>query len=176
MFISIVGSRACSSCEAKAAYDFAHELAKQGHIIVSGLARGIDTAALSGCVDAKALGLAILPTSPGDGIYPPANARLALEIQRYGGVLIEPFASTCDALWRFRLRLIERNFLMAQWCNLCIVVSDQHTISGGTAWMVAFCQSLHKTVLRLDSNHALSLDVPPVNRKVTWEPELTVIR
>ena len=176
MFIAIVGSRACSSAEAEAAFNLAYNLARQGHVVVSGLARGIDTAALSGVAAAKAAGLAILPTSPSEGVYPPGNARLARELQGYGGVIMMPYATPNEALWRFKLRLIERNFLMALWCDTCIVVSDHYNISGGTAWMVGFCHSLDKTVLRLDSDYALHFDVPHTHRRVSWNPELLALK
>ncbi|KAF0196174.1 MAG: DNA processing protein [Bacillota bacterium] len=176
MFIAIVGSRACSSSEAKAAFALAYNLARQGHVVVSGLARGIDTAALSGVATAKAVGLAVLPTSLGEGMYPLANAPLARTLQGYGGVVMMPYITPSEALWRFKLRLIERNFLMARWCDTCIVVSDHYNISGGTAWMVKFCHTLDKTVLRLDSDYSLHLDVPHIHRKITWEPELVALK
>lgn len=176
MFIAIVGSRACSPSEAKAAFDLAYNLARQGHVVVSGLARGIDTAALTGVAAAKAAGVAILPTSPSDGVYPPSNAHLARELEAYGGVIMMPYTAPCEALWRFKLRLVERNFLMARWCDACVVVSDHYSISGGTAWMVGFCHALDKTVLRLSSDYSLHLDVPHTLRKVTWEPELLALK
>lgn len=176
MFIAIVGSRACSPAEAKAAFDLAYNLASEGHVIVSGLARGIDAAALSGVAAAKAVGLAVLPTSPHDGVYPPAHAPLARELQKYGGVVMMPYTAPSEALWRFKLRPVERNFLMARWCEICIVVSDHHSICGGTSWMVGFCHALDKTVLRLDSGYSLHLDVPKTHREVTWEPELVALK
>ena len=176
MFIAIVGSRACSPAEAKAAFDIAYNLARQGHVVVSGLARGIDTAALSGVAAAKAPGLVILATSPSEGVYPPGNAPLARELQGYGGEIMMPYATPAEALWRFKLRFIERNFLMARWCDACVVVSDHHNISGGTAWMVGFCHALDKTVLRLSSDYSLHLDVPHTHRMVTWEPELLALK
>ena len=105
-----------------------------------------------------------------------SNSPLARELVGYGGVIIMPYMSPCEALWRFKLRLIERNFLMAQWCDICIVVSDNYNISGGTAWMVGFCHALGKTVLRLDSSYLLHLDVPLTRSKITWEPELPALQ
>ena len=83
--VAIVGARNASVAGRKLAAQFASELAKAGHCIVSGLARGIDTAAhqaslRTGTVAVFAGGI--------DHLYPPENSELAQAILDNGGAWI----------------------------------------------------------------------------------------
>jgi len=176
MFVAIVGSRECSKAEAEAAYRLAHALALRGHTIISGLARGIDTAALSAAVKAKSTSVAVLPTAPSEGVYPASNAGLAHSIIDLGGLVLTPYTCKSKHLWQLRRRLIERNFLIALCADICFVVSDEAVISGGTGWTVWSCHALNKTVIRLDSKGALHLCVTHTPRRISWQPELEVLK
>lgn len=96
--ISIVGSRECSSYGKETAFRIASKLSSIGYSIVSGLARGIDSAAHLGAIHSsnrkdrnfKSSGIAIL----GSGIlniYPKNNCILAQEILRTKGCLISEY-------------------------------------------------------------------------------------
>lgn len=85
---AIVGSRRASNRGRKVARDIARDLAEAGLTIVSGLARGIDTAAHQGCLDGGAPTVAVLGCGI-DRIYPPENADLFRQIIRCGAVLSE---------------------------------------------------------------------------------------
>jgi len=79
--VALVGARNASSLGARMARRLAEELGQAGFIVVSGLARGIDTeahrAALpTGTIAAQAGGIEV--------IYPPENADLAAEIAARG--------------------------------------------------------------------------------------------
>ena len=72
----------------KIARQRAHDLASKGFCIVSGLARGVDTEAHRGALDANGSTLAFLGSGL-DVIYPPENLNLYRQIQKSGAVLSE---------------------------------------------------------------------------------------
>lgn len=86
--IAVVGSRLASTYGKYTTERISRELALQGATIVSGLARGIDSAAHRGALTAKARTVAVLGTGL-DIIYPPENKRLFAEICEKGAVVSE---------------------------------------------------------------------------------------
>ena len=89
--IAMVGTRHPTPYGVGMAERLACDLAAQGLVIVSGLARGIDTASHRGAVAAKGKTIGVLGTGI-DVIYPRENARLADQILSLGGALISEFA------------------------------------------------------------------------------------
>jgi len=86
--ISMVGARNASSLGTRMAKALARDLAAEGYIVVSGLARGIDTAAHQAALAAKGRTIAVL----GSGLlelYPPENKTLAEKIATSGAVITE---------------------------------------------------------------------------------------
>lgn len=83
--LSIVGSRKCTAYGQKVANRLAASLADQGFTIISGLARGIDTAAHQGALKAGRT-VAVLGSGI-DVIYPPENDELVTEIEESGAVI-----------------------------------------------------------------------------------------
>jgi DNA processing protein len=73
--VSIVGTRQASSQGLETARRLASELGRQGIVIVSGLARGIDTAAHTAAIESRGKTIAVLGT-PLDRCYPPENCEL----------------------------------------------------------------------------------------------------
>src|SRR5436190_21584732 len=94
--IAIVGSRHATPYGVGAAEQLAFELAARGVTIVSGLARGIDTAAHRGALAARGRTLAVLGCGV-DVVYPPENAGLARSIEGHGALLSQ-FAPGLPAL------------------------------------------------------------------------------
>jgi DNA processing protein len=86
--ISIVGTRIPSNYGKKMARMIAGDLAKAGICVVSGMARGIDTEAHQGALDAGGKTIAFLGSGL-DVIYPPENLDLYRRIQQSGAVLSE---------------------------------------------------------------------------------------
>ncbi len=77
--VAIVGSRAASPYGLAVAEQLAADLAASGVVIVSGLARGVDSAAHRGALSAGGRTVAVLG-SGADVIYPPEHAALAAAI------------------------------------------------------------------------------------------------
>ncbi len=91
--VAIVGSRNASVEGVKKAMKLAKGLAKRGFIIVSGLAKGIDTAAHQGALKANGKTFAVL----GSGIkfiYPSKNKQLANKITQSGALFSELHPNT----------------------------------------------------------------------------------
>lgn len=84
--VAIVGARNASAGGRKLAEDIAGGLGTQDFAVVSGLARGIDTAAHTG---ALATGTAAVLAGGVDNIYPPENARLHARIVETGAIVSE---------------------------------------------------------------------------------------
>lgn len=79
--VAMVGARNCSSLGARMARGLATDLGKQGYVIVSGLARGIDTAAHLATVET---GTIAVMAGGVDVVYPAENTDLAAEIAGSG--------------------------------------------------------------------------------------------
>jgi DNA processing protein len=85
--VAIVGSRAGSSYALAVAERLAADLTARGVVVVSGLARGVDSAAHRGALTAGAT-IAVLGSGP-DVVYPKEHDNLAREIAATGLVLSE---------------------------------------------------------------------------------------
>ena len=86
--IAIVGSRRTSWYGRHTAEKLAGELASRGITVISGLARGIDSAGHRGALKAGGKTIAVLGSGI-DVIYPPENKSLAKEIEESGAVISE---------------------------------------------------------------------------------------
>ena len=89
--VAIVGSRNASAVGRKFTRQLASELGQAGHVIASGLARGIDTAAHEAAVDS---GTAAVLAGGIDVIYPPENGGLHAAIAERGLLISEMILGT----------------------------------------------------------------------------------
>ena len=86
--ISLVGSRNAKDYGRKVSYRLSYQLAQRGLTVVSGFARGIDTAAHRGALEAGGRTIAVM----GNGlsvIYPAANRDLVKKIEASGALISE---------------------------------------------------------------------------------------
>ena len=86
--VAIVGSRAATPYGLAVGERLAADLAARGVAVVSGLARGVDSAAHRGALAAAGCTVAVLG-SGADVIYPREHGSLAREIQQRGAILSE---------------------------------------------------------------------------------------
>ena len=88
--ISIIGCRLCSSYGKVVTKKFAYNLAKKNITIISGLARGIDTYAHIGALEANGNTIAVLGSGI-DVIYPKENENLYNSIIKNNGLIISEY-------------------------------------------------------------------------------------
>lgn len=115
--VAVIGSRRCSIYGRRVARNLARELAASGVAVVSGLARGIDSEAHQGAIDAGGITVAVLGSGP-DIIYPPENRRLAATILERGCLLSEYPPGTEPARHTFP----ERNRIISGLSRAVVVV------------------------------------------------------
>ncbi|WP_420348663.1 DNA-processing protein DprA [Pelagibius sp.] len=93
--VGIVGARNASANGRRFAQGLAAEIAEAGYAVVSGMARGIDTAAHLGALPRPSV--AVLAGGV-DVVYPPENDRLHRDLQESGAVISEmPLGTTPQA-------------------------------------------------------------------------------
>lgn len=121
--IAVVGSRRCTRYGLTLAEGFGRVIAKSGWSVVSGLARGIDTAAHQGCLRFGGHAVAVL----GSGIdvcYPRENQAVYDKILRQGGAVLSEYPpGTPPDRWRFPAR----NRIIAAISAAVVVVEASRT-------------------------------------------------
>lgn len=88
VLIAAVGTRKYSEYGRQHAYTICYDITRCGGIVVSGMARGIDSVCHRGALDAGGLTVAVLGCGI-DRCYPPENAGLMEEIAHNGAVVTE---------------------------------------------------------------------------------------
>ena len=122
--VAVVGSRRTTLYGQSIAKKLGGELARLGFCVVSGLARGIDTAAHEGALAVGGKTAAVLGCGL-DIVYPPENLDLYRRIAETGAVLSEfPFGRKAD-----KQTFPMRNRVVAGICEAIVVVESD--VSGG---------------------------------------------
>lgn len=124
--VAIVGTRRTTLYGQATAKKLGHDLAKLGFCVVSGLARGIDTCAHEGALEAGGRTAAVLGNGI-DIVYPPENLGLYRRIEDNGGVILTefPFGRRAD-----KQSFAMRNRIVAGMCRAIIVVESD--VNGGS--------------------------------------------
>ncbi len=118
--VSIVGSRAASGAGLEIARTMAWELTRAGALVISGLARGIDSAAHEGALLAGGRTVAVLACGL-DLCYPAEHKELAARICQNGLLLSEWRGGTQPLPWHFP----RRNRLISALADIVVVVEAE---------------------------------------------------
>lgn len=135
--IAIIGARKASPAGEQRARQLARQLVAEGVVIVSGLAEGIDTAALSSAIEHQGQVVAVIGT-PLDQAYPAKNKRLQEEIY-HDHLLVSQFRSGSRV---FPSNFPARNRTMAALSDASIVIEASD--SSGSLHQAAECVRLDR--------------------------------
>ena len=116
--IAIIGARRTTHYGMESAKKLAYQVAYAGLTVISGLARGIDTAAHQGALAAKGRTIAVI----GSGLaklYPPENAALAEKIRAGNGAIVSEFSMEIEP---DRQTFPMRNRIISGWSHGVLVV------------------------------------------------------
>lgn len=116
--IGIIGARRTTHYGTESAKKLAYQIAYAGLTVISGLARGIDTAAHQGALAAKGRTIAVI----GSGLsklYPPENAGLAEKIRNGNGAIVSEFSMDIEP---DRQTFPMRNRIISGWSHGILVV------------------------------------------------------
>ena len=116
--IGIIGARRTTHYGMESAKKLAYQIGYAGLTIISGLARGIDTAAHQGALAAKGRTIAVI----GSGLsklYPPENQALADKIRNGNGAIVSEFSMEIEP---DRQTFPMRNRIISGWSHGVLVV------------------------------------------------------
>src|SRR5438874_4817836 len=116
--IGIIGARRTTHYGTESAKKLAYQLAYAGLTIISGLARGIDTAAHQGALAAKGRTIAVIGAGLAK-LYPPENAALAEKIRAGNGAIVSEFSMEIEP---DRQTFPMRNRIISGWSHGILVV------------------------------------------------------
>ena len=142
--VGMVGTRVLSHYGHMMARKLARQLSADGYIIVSGLARGTDTEAHCGALEAVR-GRTVAVTAWLSPIYPDENSELASDIVKRGCVVSEFYSGAIGGL--MRSAFVRRNRITSGLSECVIAIESDET--GGTAHQVAFAVSQRRMVFVL---------------------------
>lgn len=123
--VAIIGTRKPTSYGKEVTYQLAHDLAKKGVIIISGLAYGIDSIAHRACLDANGTTIAVVGNGV-DIIYPASHKELTNEIINKGGAVLSEYEPGTEARG---YRFLERNRIVSGLSD-AIIVTEAAARSG----------------------------------------------
>lgn len=146
--LSIVGSRNATSYGLSSGEKLGYNLAKKGFQIVSGMARGIDTAAHRGALKAKGKTYAILGSGLNQ-IYPFENKSLYNKISENGAVISEFDVNQFPDAKNFPIR---NRIIAGLSAGTCVVEAAQRSGSLITARLAAeYCREVYAVPGSIDS-------------------------
>ncbi|NPV93422.1 MAG: DNA-protecting protein DprA [Firmicutes bacterium] len=133
--IAVVGTRTPTGYGLGKGFAIGSYLAQKGLVVVSGLARGCDTAAHRGCLKGRGRTVAVLP-SGFKAIYPEENRDLAEEIRLNRGCLVSEYPPGEKPQKHY---FIERDRIQSGLCDGVLVIETM--VEDGTMHTVGFALS-----------------------------------
>ena len=139
--IAIVGTRNPTSFGSSQAKKYGESFAKEGYVVVSGLAKGVDSAAHKGALESDGLTVAVLAHGL-NTIYPSVNKQLADNILENNGALISehPWGTSSN-----RSFFVSRNRIQSGLSLGVLVIETK--INGGTMHTVRFCEKQDRALI-----------------------------
>src|SRR6187402_3121598 len=157
--IAVVGTRHPSPYGAGMAQMLSRDLAHRGMAIFSGMARGVDTHAHRGALEAKGKTVAVWGTGI-DVIYPKENKRLAEEILQGGGAIVSEYPlGTFPAPQNFPVR---NRVLSGMSVGVLVVEAAEHS---GTRITARCAMEQNRDVYAVPGN---------VTNKGSWTPNTLI--
>jgi len=142
---TVIGTRNNSEASKDITEKIVNFLNKKRSIVVSGLAKGIDTIAHKKVIDLDGITIAVLANGL-DTIYPVENRDLAKNILKKGILITEyPFGMKAE-----KFRLIERDRIQAMLANDIVLIESD--IGGGSMHAMKWARKLNKTIWCYDTN------------------------
>ncbi len=136
--ISVVGTRKCTREGQRCARDISRALVKEGFTVVSGLAAGIDTAAMKAAISAGGHTIGVIGT-PLNAVYPPENEALQEEVAQHHLLISQvPFYRYSHESFKVRrLHFPYRNETMAALSEATVII--QASTGSGTLTQARAC-------------------------------------
>jgi DNA processing protein len=144
--VAIVGSRKITPYGKAVTAQFASELARQGIVIVSGLAYGVDAVAHRAALEAGGLTIAVLPGSV-ETPYPAAHRGLAEQIVQGGGALLSEYPAGTVT---YPSNFVERNRIVSGMSNALLIT--EAAVNSGTMHTARFALEQGKDVFAVPGN------------------------
>jgi len=133
--ISIVGTRYPTQIGKEIAFNTSKLLASQGWVIVSGLAKGIDTQAHLGAIDVHGKTIAVLGT-PLSKLSPKENTKIAKKIEQHGFLVTE-----YDEYQEIKKEnFVRRNRITVSFSKLLMVIETK--LTGGSISTINYANRL----------------------------------
>ena len=142
--VCIVGTRRPSAYGRRVTREFAGTLAKHDMVIVSGMARGVDTRAHEACLEAGGKTIAVMPCGL-DKIYPAENRELFENIEKEG-LLISELTPGTDPIRQY---FPARNRILSAISD-CVLITEAGKNSG-TLHTASFAINQGKEVFAVPS-------------------------
>ena len=138
--IAVIGTRNPTEISKKIVFEIAEKFSNKDYVIVSGLAKGCDTAAHKGCLKNNGSTVAVLAHGLHD-IFPKSNLELSEKIIVSGGCLVSEYYHGKDPEDYF---FIERDRIQSGLSSSIVLVESE--IDGGSMHTINFAKAQNRNI------------------------------